>query len=101
MKLRYLLIGFFFISVTIFAAVGPPYDNSKPMPLSLPAAYQFAEAALGPAKEKFHCVAAYITTDFGGARWAFAFYSSDRPPRSKMLVVDMTGKVQEDNGTRS
>ena len=80
--------------------VQPPYDNAKSPGLSLPAAYQTAEAALGADTNRFHCVGANITTDFGAPRWSFTFYTTNSPPGWKCLTVDFAGKVQEDNGFR-
>lgn len=101
MKIRTIVLIVLAFSTTIFAEVGPPYDNSKPPPLLLPAAYQFAVAALGSATNEFHCVSASMTRDFGAPRWSFRFYSTNQPPRWKCLTVDKAGNVQEDSGARS
>jgi hypothetical protein len=101
MKTRYILLGLVMLSAVVFAEIGPPYDNSKPPPLPLPAAYQFAVVALGSATNEFHCVSASMTRDFGAPRWSFTFYSTNQPPRRKILTVDKAGKVQEDSGART
>jgi hypothetical protein len=100
MKARYILLGFVALTTTVFALEMPPYDNSKPPALSLPAAYQLAAVALGSATNQFHCVAASITTDFGAPRWSFTFCSTNTPPKTRWMTVDFGGKTQEDNGYR-
>jgi len=101
MQTRYLLFGLVALATTVFASVLlPPYDNSKPPALSLPAAYQLAVVALGSATNQFHCVGASITTDFGAPRWSFTFYTTNTPPRWKCMTVDFGGKTQEDIGFR-
>jgi hypothetical protein len=101
MKTRYTFLILLAFTTAVFASiVMPPYDNSKPPTLSLPAAYQFAIVALGSATNQFHCVGASITTDFGAPRWSFTFYSTNTPPRWKCMTVDFGGKTQEDNGVR-
>ena len=101
MKTRYILMGLVALATTIFASiVMPPYDNSKPPILSLPAAYQLAATTLGSATNQLHCVGARITTDFGAPRWSFTFCSTNTPPRTRWMTVDFEGKAQEDYGDR-
>jgi hypothetical protein len=101
MKTRYIVLSFAAITTGAFASlILPPYDNSKPPTLSLPAAYQLAVSALGSATNRFHCVSANITTDFDAPRWSFTFYSTNTPPKWKCMTVDFGGKTQEDNGLR-
>ena len=101
MKTRYILLILLAFTTVVFASlVMPPYDNSKPPALSLPAAYQLAVVALGSATNQFHCVGAHITTDFGAPRWSFTFYSTNTPPRWKWMTVDFGGRTQEDSGLR-
>ena len=101
MKTRCILLGLVVVATTVFASlVMPPYDNSKPPAISLPAAYQLAVSALGSATNQFHCVGAKLTTDFGAPRWSFTFYDTNKPPRWKCMTVDFGGKTQEDNGER-
>jgi hypothetical protein len=101
MKVKYVLLGLLAFTTVVFASVIlPPYDNSKPPSLSLPAGYEIAMTALGSATNQFHCVSANITTDFGAPRWSFTFYSTNTPPRWKCMTVDFEGKSQEDNGLR-
>ena len=101
MKTLYILLILLALTTVVFAsAILPPYDNSKPPALSLPAAYHLAVTALGSATNQFHCVRASITTDFGAPRWSFTFYNTNTPPRWKCMTVDFEGKTQEDNGLR-
>ena len=100
MKTRYILFCLVALAATVFAQVGgaPPYDNSKPPTLPLPAAYQFAFTALGPATNQLYCVGAHLTTDWGQPRWSFTFCSTNKG--QKIMTVDSGGKVQEDFGAR-
>jgi hypothetical protein len=101
MKVKYVLLGLLAFTTVIFASIiGPPYNNTKPPGLSLPAGYELAVTALGSATNQFHCVGASITTDFGAPRWSFTFYSTNTPPRWKCMTVDFGGNVQEDFGYR-
>jgi hypothetical protein len=74
----------------------PPYDNSKPPTLSLPAAYQLAVTALGSDTNQFHCVGASITTDSGEPRWLFKFFDTNTPPKWKRMTVNFSGKTKLD-----
>jgi hypothetical protein len=99
MKTRYILLGLAALATTVFAQVnGPHYDNSKPPPLPLPTAYQFAFAALGTATNQLYCVEAHLTRDWGQPRWSFTFSSTNK--MQKIMTVDFEGKVQEDFGAR-
>ena len=100
MKTRYSLLCFVALAATVFAQVGgaPPYDNSKRPTLPLPAAYQLAFAALGPATNQLYCVEAHLMMDYGEPRWSFAFSSTNK--MGKVMTVNFQGKVQEDYGAR-
>jgi len=101
MKMKYILLSLLAFTTIVFASViMPPYDNSKPPTLSLPAAYNLAIAAIGSATNQFHCTSASITTDFYAPAWSFNFYSTNTPPKHKCFVVVFDGKVIEDNGLR-
>jgi hypothetical protein len=98
MKTRYILLSLVALTTTVFAMIGPPYDNSKPPTLPLPAAYQLAFTALGSDTNQFYCVGAHLTTDFVQPRWSFTFCSTNKT--QKIMTVDFEGKVQEDHGVR-
>ena len=99
MKTRYILLSLVTLTTAVFAQInGPPYDNSKPPPLPLPAAYQLAFTALGTATNQLYCVGAHLTTDWGQPRWSFTFCSTNKG--QKIMTVDSGGKVQEDFGAR-
>ncbi len=99
MKTRYILFGLVALATTLFAQIhGPPYDNSKPPTLPLPAAYQFALTGLGSATNQLYCVEAHLTMDWGQPRWSFTFCSTNKP--QKIMTVDFQGKVQQDFGAR-
>ena len=100
MKTRYIFLSLFALATVLFAQVGgaPPYDNSKPPTLPLPAAYQFAFSALGSATNHLYCVEAHLTMDWGQPRWSFKFSSTNKT--QKIMTVDFGGKVQEDFGAR-
>ena len=98
MKTRYILLSLVALATTVFAMIGPPYDNSKPPALPLPVAYQLAFTALGSNNKQFYCVGAHLTTDFIQPRWSFTFCSTNKP--QKVMTVDFKGKVQEDHGFR-
>jgi len=100
MKTRYILLSLVILATALFAQVGgaPPYDNSKPPTLPLPAAYQLAFTALGPATNQLYCVEAHLMMDFGEPRWSFTFSSTNKT--QKIMTVNFQGKVQEDSGAR-
>jgi len=98
-----LLLLLAFGSILLIRAAMPAlthYDNSKPPTLSLPVAYQLAVTALGSDTNRFHCVGASITMDFGAPRWSFTFYDTNTPPKWKCMTVDFGGKTQQDYGIR-
>jgi len=107
MKLLRILLLLLFLalgSMLLIRAATPdgrPYDNSKPPTLSLPVAYQLAVTALGSDTNRFHCVGASITMDFGAPRWSFTFYDTNTPPELKCMTVDFGGKTEPDYGIRS
>ena len=107
MKLLRILLLLLFLalgSMLLIRAATPdgrPYDNSKPPTLSLPVAYQLAVTALGSDTNRFHCVGASITMDFGAPRWSFTFYDTNTPPKWKCMTVDFGGKTEPDYGIRS
>lgn len=81
-------------ATTLFAWIVVYPDNSKPPTLSLPAAYDRALTAIGPATNKFHCMSATISTDHstkGG--WCFTFTTTNRPPDVKWVTVDFDTSV--------
>ena len=106
MKLLHLLLLLLILafgSMLLTRAATPAlrhYDNSKRPTLSLPVAYQLAVTALGSDTNRFHCVGAGITMDFGAPRWSFTFYDTNTPPREKCMTVDFGGKTEEDYGIR-
>jgi len=101
MKMRSILLGLLGVSTAVFATIiGPPYDNSKPPTLVLPAAYQLAVLALGSATNQFHCISATISQEISAPAWYFTFCSTNNPPKQRWIVVEFGGKVFEDNGLR-
>src|ERR1039457_7016623 len=106
MKTRYILLGLLVVSTAVFASlIGPPWDNTKPPTLPLPAAYQLAVTALGSATNQFHCVSASINTEFSSPGWYFTFCSTNtssafRNPNKRCVCVEFDGKVIEDNFLR-
>ena len=95
MKIRHVALVAVCFATPLFASSVVPYDNSKPPSLSLPAAYEVATTALGSATNQLHCVSAAIYTDavvspHGG--WLFKFCSTNKPPTSKYVTVEFTGK---------
>ena len=100
-KSKYISIGLIALAVTAFASlIMPPYDNSKPPKLELPAAYQLAVGAMGSATNQYHCIGGSITTDFGDPRWSFTFCSTNKQARTRWMTVDFLGKTQEDSEFR-
>jgi hypothetical protein len=96
MKIRHVALVVIGFATVLFASSVVPYDNSKPPSLSLPAAYEVATTALGSATNQFHCISAAIQTDaivspHGG--WFFTFCSTNKPPISKFVTVEFSGKV--------
>jgi len=101
MKIRYIPLGLVTLVTTVFASLGmPPYDNSKPPTLALPAAYQLAVAYLGSATNQFHCISASISQEISAPAWYFTFCSTNTPPKQKKIVVEFGGTVFKDNGFR-
>jgi hypothetical protein len=95
MKIRHVALVAVGFATALFASSVVPYDNSKPPSLSLPAAYEVATAALASATNQFHCISAAIYTDaivspHGG--WLFTFSSTNKPPTSKYVTVEFSGK---------
>ena len=79
MKTRYILFASFAFAVAVFAMprLWPSYDETKQPSLSLPAAYDKATAALGPATNRFHCVSASLDNIFfRDGEWHFLFITS-------------------------
>jgi hypothetical protein len=79
MKTRYILFASFAFAVAVFAMprLWPSYDETKQPSLSLPAAYDKATAALGPATNRFHCVSASLDNFFfRDGEWHFLFITS-------------------------
>lgn len=100
MKTRYVVLVSIVFATVLFAASVVPYDNAKPPNLSLPAAYEIATTALGVATNRFHCISAVIHNDAivspqGG--WLFTFCSTNKPPVSKYVTVEFSGKFHVEN----
>ena len=96
MKMRYIVLAALAGTMALFASVVEPWDNSQAPTLSLPAAYGLATTALGVATNQFHCISATIYTEavvspHGG--WLFALCSTNKPPTSKYVTVEFSGKV--------
>jgi hypothetical protein len=89
------------ITAAYASLVLPPYDKSKPPSLSLPAAYEIAMKALGPATNQFHCISAMVTTQFAVAgEWYFTFYSANSNSPPKFIAIKFNGEVVFDSGLR-
>ena len=87
-----LLLLFTITSMSVYATLIVPYDNSKPTGLPLPIAYDKAMNALGSSTNEFHCLSANVSTDFGpDGGWQFTFYSTNSKP--KWITVEFNGKV--------
>jgi hypothetical protein len=88
--------------ITAYATIiGPPYDNSKPPTMSLPAAYEKAIAAIGVGINQFHCVKAEVGNNFfSEGEWYFTFCSTNSKVMPKLIAVGFNGKVIFDNGLR-
>jgi len=94
MKIRYALLFILAPATTLFAWIFVSADNSKPPTVSLPAAYERALTAIGPATNKFHCISTTISTVYsrqGGL--CFTFTTPNRPPEVKRVTVDFDGAV--------
>ena len=101
MKTRYILLGLLVVSTAVFATIiRPPYDNSKPPTLALPAAYQLAVVALGSATNQYHCISATISQEISAPAWYFIFCSTNAHSIPRWIVVEFGGKVFENNGFR-
>ena len=95
MKTRYIALVVIGFTTVLFAAPVVSYDTTKPPSLSLPAAYEVATVALGSATNQLQCISAAIYTDavvspHGG--WLFTFCSTNKPPTSKYVTVEFSGK---------
>jgi hypothetical protein len=84
-----LIIG----TVVMASDVLVTYDNPKPPTMSLPVAYQHAETLLNSATNQFHCVSATITSDsphgFSSPAWVFTFFSTNNPPKIRVIHIMM------------
>lgn len=103
MKRTFILsLCFVLAALSAFAStILPPYDNTKPPGLSLPAAYDRALTALGSDTNQFHCLSATIGTEFAPeGEWHFSFCSTNSKVPPKLIVVEFSGKVIFDNGYR-
>ena len=94
MKIRYALLFILAPATTLFGWIFVGVDNSEHPTLELPAAYERALQAIGPATNKFHCISTTISTVYsrqGG--WCFTFTTTNRPPEVKRVTVDFDGAV--------
>ena len=101
MKTRSVILSLLAVSTAVFASLsGPPWDDTKPPTLPLPAAYQLAITALGSATNQVHCVGASINTEFSSPGWYFTFHSTNAANtfrNKRCFCVEFDGKVIEDN----
>ena len=97
MKKRYLLLIVLAACSVVLAGGVWPWDTAKPAPITLPVAYDRALVALGALTNEFHCFKAQVTTELSNnGEWQFVFYSTNTPPKSKMVYVDFNGHTQID-----
>jgi hypothetical protein len=99
MKTRHVILIVFGFTTALIASICQGWDTTKPAPLSLPDAYKIATAALdsspSSATNQFHCISSAIYSDpivspNGG--WLFTFYSTNKPPISKYVTVEFSGR---------
>jgi hypothetical protein len=95
MKTRYILLAIVASTPILFAApMLRPWDSTKSLGISLPAAYAQATTALGSATNQLHCVGATISTHFSPeGEWCFTFCTTNQTPKFKFVGVRSDGKV--------